>query len=115
MGATLVAREDEQALAKQGTGQHQLSIQQWSDVCRRMKLSLREQEVCKLLFDGLTRQKIADQMGISNRTVRHHMEQIHVKLEVCNRVGVVLKIIYLRDQLSSTPVVSPQLLPSLQQ
>ena len=96
------------ASKKQGPGQHQLSVQQWSDVCRRMKMSLREQEVCMLFFDGLTRQKIADQMDISNRTVRHHMEQIHLKLEVCNRVGVVLEIIRLRDQLGSSPLISSQ-------
>ena len=73
-----------------------------------MKMSRREQDVCKLLFDGLTRQKIAEQMDISNRTVRHHMEQIHVKLNVSNRVGVVLKIIQLRDLLSSAPLISSQ-------
>ena len=119
MGAVLMANKDEEAEARKrrGTklkrlGQHQLSTQQWSDVCRGMKMSLREQRVCKLLFDGLTRQKIAEQIGISNRTVRHHMEQIHVKLDVSNRVGVVLRIIQLRDLLSSKPLISSQVKPS---
>lgn len=119
MGAVLVEDGDDRAHvhAQQGpkqqpTGQHQLSIQQWSDVCRKMKMSLREQQVCKLLFDGLTRQKIAEQMDISNRTVRHHMEQIHLKLNASNRVGVVLKIIQLRDLLSSTPLISSQVQPA---
>jgi len=120
MGAVLVDDGDEhaqtrKALKGQSPGQHQLSNQQWSDVCREMKMSLREQLVCKLLFDGLTRQKIAEQMEISNRTVRHHMEQIHVKLDVSNRVGVVLRIIQLRDLLSSTPLISSQVKPSTHQ
>jgi len=89
-------------------GQHQLSMQQWSDVCRKMKMSQREQQVCKLLFDGLTRLKIAEQMDISDRTVRHHMERIHAKLNVTNRVGVVLQIIRLRDQLGAAPLISTQ-------
>ena len=77
-----------------------------------MTMSLREQQVCKLLFDGLTRQKIAEQIGISNRTVRHHMEQIHIKLNASNRVGVVLRIIQLRDLLSSSPLISTPITPS---
>ena len=95
-------------------GQHQLLLQQWSDVCRKMKMSLREENVCKLLFDGMTRQQIADQMGISNRTVRHHMEKIHLKLNVSNRVGVVLKIIQLRDLLCAAPLMSSKVQPSPQ-
>ena len=107
MGAVLVTHPGEQRHGKhsrgtdQRPGQHQLTDQQWSDVCRQMNMSVREQQVSRLLFDGLTRQKIADQMEISNRTVRHHMEQIHNKLEVSNRVGVVLRIVQVRDCLSS--------------
>ena len=104
----MIHRDEQAGSTRKGPGQHQLSLQQWSDACRKMKMSLREQDVCKLLFDGLTRQKIAEQMDISNRTVRHHMEQIHVKLNVSNRVGVVLKIIQLRDLLSSAPLISSQ-------
>jgi len=97
MGAVLVEDGDEQARIQrpkqQPTGQHQLSTQQWSDVSREMKMSLREQQVCKLLFDGLTRQKIAEQIGT-------------------NRVGVVLRIIQLRDLLSSSPLISTPVTPS---
>lgn len=117
MGAVLVAHKDEQQRANQvrmqaSPGQHQLSKQQWSDVCRRMKMSVREQRVCQLLFDGLTRQKISELMDVSNRTVRHHMERIHVKLGVSNRVGVVLQIIQLRDLLGPAPLISSQVKPS---
>ena len=124
MGAVLVANKDGDSRTQQGPkqkrnkrkklGQDQLSIQQWSDVCRKMKMSLREENVCKLLFDGMTRQQIADQMGISNRTVRHHMEKIHLKLNVSNRVGVVLKIIQLRDLLCAAPLMSSKVQPSPQ-
>jgi len=83
MGAVLVEDGDEQARIQrpkqQPTGQHQLSTQQWSDVSREMKMSLREQQVCKLLFDGLTRQ---------------------------------MRIIQLRDLLSSSPLISTPVTPS---
>ena len=112
-----MSQSDEQAYShrrpkQRAPGHHQLTIQQWSDVCRTMKMSLREQQVCELLFDGLTRQKIAEEMDISIRGVRHHMEQIHMKLNACNRVGVVLRIIQLRDLLQSTPLISTQVRPS---
>ncbi len=103
MGAIAVGKKESTAETDLAPGQHQLSGQEWSDVARTMKLSIREQQVCRLLFDGLTRQVIAEQLNISNRTVRHHMERIHQKLKVGNRVGVVLKIVHVRDHLKKVP------------
>ena len=90
--------DDEGSQQASPVGQIQLTPSQWEAVAGRLSLNSRELAVCRLLFDCLTRQCIADQMGITNRSVRHHMEQIHKKLGVKNRVGVVLRIIHERDR-----------------
>ena len=63
-------------------------------------LTPRETAVCRLLLQAITRAEIAKSLGISPRTVRQHLEQIHRKLNVTNRVGVVLRIIQTRGWLA---------------
>ena len=74
-----------------------LSAEEWRQVSEWFGLTCREQEVCKLLFQCLTRREIAAELGIKERTVRGYMEQIHIKLNGKSRVGVVLRIIEARD------------------
>lgn len=50
-----------------------------------------------MLFEGKTRGEVADELGIKNRTVRQYVEQLHTKLQVNSRVGLVLRIIQVRD------------------
>ena len=85
--------------------QQLVSPDQWEQIALLLKLSEREQQVCRLLMDGHTRLSIASQLGIKGRTVRQYLEQIHVKLRVNNRVGLVLRIIQVRDSiaLAQTP------------
>ncbi|MFT4899800.1 MAG: DNA-binding NarL/FixJ family response regulator, partial [Flavobacteriales bacterium] len=47
-------------------------------------LTNREVEVIRLLSDGLSNQKIADQLGISHRTVDTHRTNIMQKVKVKN-------------------------------
>jgi DNA-binding CsgD family transcriptional regulator len=83
-----------------------LTEQQWETTATQLRLTRREKEVCKELFDGYTRNEIADHLGIKPRTVRHYMEHIHQKLAVSNRVGVVLRLIQIRDRISG---LSPEI------
>ncbi len=76
-----------------------LSQSQWAVTAQTLRLTRREKQVCQKLFEGITRNEIAEHLGIKPRTVRHYMEHIHEKLEVSNRVGVVLRIIQMRDQM----------------
>lgn len=68
----------------------------WCVVAEIAGLTPRELQVAKLLFRGLTRQQIANELSVKIRTVRHHLESLHEKLHVSNRVGVVLRIIQIR-------------------
>ena len=72
---------------------------QWPQIGEKLDLAERELEVIKLLFEQLTRDQIAEKMGIKSRTVRQYMENIHEKLRVTNRIGVVLRIIQIRDSM----------------
>jgi len=48
-------------------------------------LTPRETEVLALVGDGLTSQQIADQLGLSRRTVEFHLENVYSKLGVGSR------------------------------
>jgi len=84
-------------LAEMHPGQQLVSEQQWQEIGRRLNLSGRELQVCQSLFLGKTRKQTASELNVKPRTVRHHMESLHVKMRVRNRVGVVLRVIQVRD------------------
>jgi DNA-binding NarL/FixJ family response regulator len=73
---------------------------QWEGVSRALQLTEREQQVCQLLLKGKTRIEIAEDLEVKPRTIRQFMEQIHSKLRVKNRVGVVVRLVQVRDFLN---------------
>lgn len=68
----ILAAFDDPVAVRSATGQTEL-------------LSIREQEVLRLVAAGLTNQQIADRLVISVRTVKKHVENIHGKLGAENR------------------------------
>jgi len=84
-------------------GTHLIYDKQWKKISYLLAISDREQEVCRLLFEGITREEIAERMDIKVRTVRHYLERLHTKLRVNNRVALVLRIIQVRDALKDLP------------
>jgi ATP/maltotriose-dependent transcriptional regulator MalT len=56
------------------------------------ELTLREQDVVKLISDGLRNKEIADQLNISTVTVKSHLTNIYKKLDVPNRTSMLNKI-----------------------
>ncbi len=55
------------------------------DVSRIGSLTRREREIIRLIGKGLKNKDIANQLGISEITVRHHLSNIFSKLEVLDR------------------------------
>ena len=94
--------------------QHLVDQNQWQIISSMSGMSARELEVCQLLFGGQTRSKVADQLGIKDRTARKYTEQIYEKLRVTTRSALVLRIIQMRDicenwssKEASTPISKP--------
>lgn len=54
-------------------------------------LSDRELEVLHLMASGLTNKAIADQLFVSQNTIKTHTANIYMKLEVSNRTAAVAK------------------------
>ena len=81
-------------------GEGLLSPEQWVGVAEELELTPREWEVSVLLFEGKTRESIARRLQLSTRTVRKYLEQLHDKLSVNDRVGLVLRIVETRDFLT---------------
>jgi DNA-binding NarL/FixJ family response regulator len=53
-------------------------------------LSKREREVIAILAEGLSNQGIAERLFISETTVRHHLTSIFAKLEVSDRLELLI-------------------------
>ena len=84
-------------------GTYLIDDTQWKKISYLLAISDRELEVCRLLFEGITREEIAERMDIKVRTVRHYLERLHTKLRINNRVALVLRIIQVRDALKDLP------------
>lgn len=54
------------------------------------ELTAREREVLELLATGLGNQQIGDRLGVTEKTVKHHMTNILSKLQVSSRVEAAL-------------------------
>lgn len=54
------------------------------------RLSTREEQVVSLLLRGKTNKEIADKLSISDKTVKHYMTVLMQKMNVRNRIEVVL-------------------------
>jgi DNA-binding NarL/FixJ family response regulator len=55
-----------------------------------LKLSVREDQIVRLLLGGKTNKEIASSLGITERTVKHYMTVLMEKLNVRNRVEVAM-------------------------
>lgn len=56
-------------------------------------LTQREQEVLQLVALGLTNAQIGTELKIAERTVRQHMENIMLNMQVANRTEAVLEAV----------------------
>ena len=99
----LNSNDDDSWQWSQEPGTHLIGDVEWKKISYLLAISEREQEVCRLLFEGITREEIAEKMNIKVRTVRHYLERLHTKLRVNNRVALVLRIIQVRDALKDLP------------
>lgn len=99
MEISLLNSIDELAAWPDEPGRVLISDDCWGRIRVFASLTQRETQVCRHVFEGATREEVADSLQLSPRTIRHYMELIHVKLRVSDRVGLVLRLIQIRDYL----------------
>lgn len=64
----------------------------WEALSRSLNFSGREREIVRGIFNDRTEYSIASELGISPHTVHTHVERLHHKLRVANRVQLVLRV-----------------------
>lgn len=67
---------------------------EWSVLVTDLRLSRRQQEVVRLLMAGKTDQQIASELRITVPTLRTHLSRLFQKLEVEDRLGIVLHVFW---------------------
>ena len=60
--------------------------------CELYKLTSREKDIAKLIFEGYTYKTIGDTLFISERTVTKHVQNIFEKVEVSNKIELINKL-----------------------
>lgn len=70
-----------------------LSDQAWREIARSLRLSVREVQIVRSLFDDATEEAAAASLGISSHTVHTHLERLRHKLGVATRTQIVLRIV----------------------
>lgn len=74
------------------SGATMFSEQAWEKIGRSLKLSGRELQIVRQVFDDRTEFAIANNLRLSPHTVHTHCERLYHKLEVTNRVKLVLRV-----------------------
>lgn len=69
-----------------------LSNLAWAEVGRSLKLSARELEITRGVFDNLTEGAIAGNLGVSENTIHTHLHRLFSKLRVTTRTQMVVRI-----------------------
>lgn len=87
-----------------------LSAQAWGEIARSLKLSTRELQIVRGIFDGCTEFAIATDLGVSPHTIHTHCGRLHRKLAVTDRAILVRRII---DEFIALTVAPGSALPPM--
>ncbi|MGD0744886.1 MAG: helix-turn-helix transcriptional regulator [Verrucomicrobiota bacterium] len=79
------------------------SEQAWKEIARSLKLSGRELQILRDVFDDQTEFTIAANLGVSPHTIHTHCERLYRKLGVSDRVKLVLRVMDEFLALTATP------------
>lgn len=60
-------------------------------------LTAREKRVFELLIANMSTKEIAEELGISDKTVRNHISNVMQKLGVSGRAGAVVELLKLKE------------------
>ncbi|HVM61995.1 MAG TPA: helix-turn-helix transcriptional regulator [Verrucomicrobiae bacterium] len=88
---------------RQASGSALFSDQTWTEIARSLRLSPREAQILHGVFDDRTELAIAADLNISPHTVHSHVERLYHKLDVADRVGLILLVISEFLRLTAAP------------
>jgi DNA-binding CsgD family transcriptional regulator len=74
------------------SGAAMFSEQAWETIGRSLKLSARELQIVREVFNDRTEFAIANNLNLSPHTVHTHCERLYHKLAVSSRVKLVLRV-----------------------
>lgn len=97
-------------LPSHALGARLFSHNAWQALSVSLNLSSRELEIVRGVFEDRTESAIAADLRISPHTVHTHVERLHHKLGVANRVQLVLRVM---DEFLSLTVSTKSLLPPI--
>lgn len=69
------------------------NVQQWERLGVLLRLTPKQQQVLKLLFEGKSDKQIALAMEISHSTVRNHLDLLYARFDLQDRTSLVLHVI----------------------
>lgn len=75
------------------TGSALLSAGDWVEAASQLRLSGRELQILRGVFDCRKDTALAADLGIAPRTVATHFERLYRKMKVTNRVALVLRVV----------------------
>jgi DNA-binding CsgD family transcriptional regulator len=75
----------------------------WMELARSLRLTGRELQIVRGVFDDRTEAAIADDLGISAHTVHTHLQRLREKLEVMDRATLILQVVEEFLRLTSAP------------
>jgi DNA-binding NarL/FixJ family response regulator len=91
-------------------GAAMFSKRAWDEIARSLKLSGRELQIIKDVFDDRTESAIAAHYDVSPHTVHTYCERLYHKLAVTDRVKLVLRI---TDEFLALTDASGSILPPI--
>jgi DNA-binding NarL/FixJ family response regulator len=69
-----------------------LDDRQWGSVGKRYDLTAREQQIARLICQGLRTVAIAEHLRIRPGTVKTHIRSIYRKIKVRSRINLLLRL-----------------------
>jgi DNA-binding NarL/FixJ family response regulator len=79
-------------LLPRNPGEEMLAAEEWERVAHQLQLSAREFSVAVLIFEGNSRHQIARRLHCASGTVRIYIDRLFAKLNVPDRLGMVLRV-----------------------
>ena len=73
----------------------------WIAIAEHLNITPKELMIAVLLFEGKDRAAIARRMNRSPSTIRQHIDRLHKKLKVKDRVGFVLRLVRVHQMIST--------------